>query len=131
MDPETRLPPPDAMPTGARLRFDSGQAFVIGGQLVVGRIAASPVDLVTHPAIVCPVGDTAGLSRRHAAIEPHGGCWAVDDLGSLNGSFVWDRFARRWERIRPGQRALVAPGTRLAFGWRTCVVESWPAQIRS
>jgi pSer/pThr/pTyr-binding forkhead associated (FHA) protein len=54
----------------------SGQRLELDGELVIGREGAA----VTV--------DDSELSRRHAAVRPVEGGVEIEDLGSLNGTFV-------------------------------------------
>ncbi len=54
----------------------TGQRLELEGELVIGREGA-PVTI-----------DDSELSRRHAAVRPVMGGFEVEDLGSLNGTFV-------------------------------------------
>ena len=55
----------------------AGRRVDLGGQLVVGRDEGADV-VVADPE----------LSRRHAAVRPSGDAIEVEDLGSLNGTWV-------------------------------------------
>ena len=46
----------------------------------------------------------AGVSRHHARLTRHGDGWHIDDLGSLNGTYVND------VKINPGQPVLLKDG---------------------
>ena|SRR5687768_16643628 len=54
----------------------AGQRLELDGELVIGREGA-PVTI-----------EDTELSRRHAAVRPVMGGFEVEDLGSLNGTFV-------------------------------------------
>jgi len=64
------------------------------GRITVGR--ASAVEL-SFP-------EDIGLSRQHFAFEPEGEEWAVQDLGSKNGTFVNNIPLRGRLILRPGDR---------------------------
>ncbi len=69
-----------------------------GGRITVGR--ASAVEL-SFP-------EDIGLSRQHFAFEPEGEDWAVEDLGSKNGTFV--------NNIPLKGRLILQPGDRVTAG---------------
>lgn len=69
--------PPAALPSGACLVAPQGQFSPVFDGLTVGRDPGCTFVL-----------DDAEVSRRHAAIVAHGAGWAVQDLGSRNGTFV-------------------------------------------
>jgi hypothetical protein len=55
-------------------------------------------------------GYDAGVSRRHAIIASQGGSFALEDLGSANGTFVNGR------RLQPETPAPIRHGDELKFG---------------
>ena len=71
-------------------RLESGQAFEIGRE-VGNRL----------------VLDDAGISRRHARIVPHEDGWAIEDLGSANGT---------WFKGQRVERASLRDGDRFRLG---------------
>lgn len=78
-----------------------GTKFTIDGDATVGRIADSTVHL-----------NDRGVSRRHARIRRTAAGWAIDDLESLNGTFVngermQSASLRYGDRIRFGEQALL------------------------
>src|ERR687891_2750684 len=79
------------MPT---LRITSGpargQRIECDRELVIGRADA---DLVV---------DDAEISRRHAVVRPVAGGIEVEDLGSLNGTFVDGERISAPARLKPG-----------------------------
>ena len=72
-----RLDPPRPMPRLVILQGDAPDAREIDGEAVVGR----------HPDVDVQV-DSNMVSRRHARLYPEGDGWAVEDLGSGNGTFL-------------------------------------------
>ena len=46
------------------------------------------------------------------------------DLGSTNGSFIWDVAMEHWNQIAPHQPVNLSPGDTVALGRRTFVFES-------
>jgi predicted component of type VI protein secretion system len=77
----------------------AGQRVEVTSALVVGRQAA---DLVV---------DDPQVSRRHAALRPAGGDLEVEDLGSLNGTWVNGSRINRPTRLAPGDRLRVGDTT--------------------
>ena len=57
----------------------TGRRFELAGELVIGR-----------EGVAVTIEDSE-LSRRHAAVRPISGGFQIEDLGSLNGTFVNDR----------------------------------------
>lgn len=74
-----------------------GRRFTLHGvEMVVGRLDENQIAL-----------DTESVSRRHARLVPDGTGWAVEDLGSTNGTWVND------ERVT---RRLLVDGDQVRFG---------------
>jgi len=67
---------------------------LLGERLSIGRSGGN--DLV--------FADDVGLSRRHLVLERDGEDWAVEDLGSKNGTQVNGEPVRERRRLRPGDR---------------------------
>ena len=86
-----------------RLRFVAGplagQVVEVTAAVVVGRQAA---DLVV---------DDPQVSRRHARLRPAGDGIEVEDLGSLNGTWVNGARIDRPARLVPGDRVRVGDST--------------------
>jgi len=86
----------------------AGQVIEVAEAMVVGRQAA---DLVV---------DDPQVSRRHAGLDPAGGALEVEDLGSLNGT--WVNGARITGPVR------LAAGDQVRIGDTTFEVEAPPAE---
>lgn len=79
------------------IRTGEGRSRVVplrADRLSIGR--SSNNDLV--------FADDVGLSRRHLVLERDGDDWAVEDLGSKNGTHVNGEPVRERRRLRPGDR---------------------------
>jgi pSer/pThr/pTyr-binding forkhead associated (FHA) protein len=85
------------------LRFTAGplagRRVEVTAALVLGRQAA---DLVVEDPQV---------SRRHASLRPAGDALEVEDLGSLNGTWVNDARIQGATRLAPGDRVRVGDTT--------------------
>ena len=92
--------------------LESGEKrCLLGADQVVGREPGSALRL-----------DDDSVSWRHASLRWTGQAWELQDLGSLNGTFL------DGHRIGPGARALLRMGCQLRFGdaeelWRLVDVE--------
>jgi pSer/pThr/pTyr-binding forkhead associated (FHA) protein len=77
------------------------------GRNTVGRFADKPVDidLMNQESV-----EQIWCSRQHAVVTCDAGVVAVEDLNSLNGTWV------NGVRIHPGQRRLLKPGDILQIG---------------
>ena len=85
----------------------AGRRVEVGAQLVLGR---------EHADVTL---DDEEVSRRHAVVRPVPGGLEVEDLGSLNGTWV--------NGARIERAAWLAPGDELRVGRITFAVEPGPA----
>lgn len=76
-----------------------GRRYMLSGDVLVGR----------EPTAALRLADDS-VSWRHASLRWTGRVWELQDLGSMNGTFV------DAERIAPGQRVAIRIGTRITFG---------------
>jgi len=109
-DAAIALPPitPRAQKTQATLTVVSGpstgRAFSVQGETIIGRGREAQVRL-----------DDAGSSRAHARLIPTGdGVYVLEDMGSLNGTFVDGKRIDRTE-LRSGDRINIGPNIVLTF----------------
>ncbi|MCZ2342902.1 MAG: FHA domain-containing protein [Bacteroidales bacterium] len=112
--PEPRLveayPPP--APTTQLFRVVRGERLHVGyplleGKNLIGRSADKPVDI---DLVGQEPEDQIWTSRQHALVTLHHGQIVIEDLNSLNGTFV-NRL-----RIHPGQQRLLKPGDVVQVG---------------
>lgn len=68
----------------------------------------------------------AKVSRKHAVIELKGNEATLQDIGSLNGTFI-----NRGPRLEPGVRYTIAPGDELIIGKTFLVVEASTGPVSS
>ena len=104
--PKTAVPPPlpggpapDAGPTNPKLVVVRGQRMdvtypVFAGKNYLGRTDDKPVDIDLEDQ---EAADRIWTSRQHAVITFENGKLAIEDLNSLNGTFV------NRTRVHPGQ----------------------------
>src|SRR5689334_861000 len=81
------------------LEDDGGASCELWPDHLIGRAPDSALRL-----------DDGSVSWRHASLRWTGRGWELQDLGSLNGTFLNDH------RIEVGARVLLRVGTRLRFG---------------
>jgi len=92
--------------------LESGEKrCLLGADQLIGREPSSTLRL-----------DDDSVSWRHASLRWTGLAWELQDLGSLNGTFL------DGHRVAPGARALLRMGCQLRFGdapqlWRLADVE--------
>lgn len=81
------------------LENDQGERCALWADHLVGRAPDAALRL-----------DHASVSWRHASLRWTGRGWELQDLGSLNGTFL------NGNRLEPGLRSLLRVGARLRFG---------------
>ncbi len=113
---------PGPRPTLGFVVFDDGSTFGLDRSYLVGREPGDTGDRHTAPLTIPDNNET--LSRRHAEIRLIDWVVHVVDLGSTNGTFIWDTTYERWNQIGPNQPVPLAPGDTVALGRRTFVYES-------
>ena len=107
------------------LVFDSGEAFELADDVIVGRAPGEHPEVAAgRSRSLSPGGDVATLSRVHASVELAGWDVRLVDRGSLNGTFVWDPVHRTWHRLQQAVACPILPGALVAFGRRTARFES-------
>jgi hypothetical protein len=112
-------------PPLGRLVFDTGQAYLLADDVLVGRRSDDDSLVASgHARALVPAGDASSISRAHALVRLSG--WRIEliDLGSLNGSFRWEPASAAWERIDPHAACTITVGDAIAFGRRTARLES-------
>lgn len=113
---------PGARPPLGFIVFDDGSTFGLDRSYVVGREPGSTDDPHTDPLTIQDNNET--LSRRHAEIRLIDWTVHIVDLGSTNGTFIWDPAASRWNPIPVNQPIPLSSGSTVALGRRTFVFES-------
>lgn len=92
----------------------TGEEFVLGGRVVIGRFdeETGPVDVdLSH------LPEAGYISRNHAEIyQDASGQWFVKDLGSRNGTYIRPTGSERFQRIPANQPTPIKDGDELAFG---------------
>ncbi len=113
---------PGPRPTLGFIVFDNGSTYGLDRSYVVGREPGQIGEANVAPLAIHDDNET--LSRRHAEIRLVGWDVHIVDLGSTNGTFVWDVSFERWNQIAPNTPVLLSPGDTVALGRRTFVFES-------
>ncbi len=118
-------------PPLATLVFDSGDAFEIADDAVIGRSVVDDVRVTVGIATpVEPGGDASALSRHHAWLVARGWSLELVDLGARNGTFLRRTGTPGWQRLEPGRAVLLAHGDHVAFAERVARVET-PHRFRT
>jgi hypothetical protein len=81
------------------LENDQGERCALWADHLIGRAPEAELRL-----------EHASVSWRHASVRWTGRGWELQDLGSLNGTFL------NGNRVEPGARALLRIGSRVRFG---------------
>lgn len=100
-----------AAPTVCLVVINSGRRIVLDGgqEMLVGR-KDNQRGIYPDVDLGLDGGYDAGVSRRHAIINPQGGAFVIEDLASANGTFVNGR------RLQPQTPTPVRSGDELKFG---------------
>jgi hypothetical protein len=109
-------------PTLGFIVFDDGSTFGLDRSYVIGR---EPVPTDGSPAELLVLSENnETLSRTHAELRLVD--WSVQllDMGSTNGTYIWDHSFERWNQLSPGQPVDLKSGDTVALGRRTFVFES-------
>lgn len=109
-------------PTLGFLVFDDGATWAIDRSYLIGRDPTAPTTAALDRLGVG--GDASTVSIDHAEVRLENWDVTLVDLGSTNGTFVWDTQTHRWERLTPRRPVTIAPGATAAVGHRTFVYES-------
>ncbi|MCP5030167.1 MAG: FHA domain-containing protein [Actinomycetia bacterium] len=113
---------PGPRPTLGYVVFDDGSTFGLDRSYLVGREPGNTGDTNTAPLSIQDNNET--LSRRHAEIRLVDWTVTLVDLGSTNGSFIWDIANECWNQLAAERPVQLVPGDTIALGRRTFVFES-------
>ena len=109
-------------PTMGFLVFDNGATYALDRDYVAGR--APDVSGAERASPLTIFDDELSVSGTHARIDLSGWDVVLHDLGSTNGTFIWDAAHRQWNHVPPNTPTVLAPGSTAAFGRQTFVFES-------
>lgn len=99
-------------PLGGALQIGR-QRVDLGELAVIGRTPERSDDVVQGRALPVQL-EPPGVSGIHASIRVVGWQHELCDLGSTNGTFVWDHRSDAWHRV--AEPVLIADGAVLCFG---------------
>lgn len=105
-------------PSLGTLVADDGSRYELHGSYIIGREPQAVPGTLDALAL-----DHHTVSREHARIDIRDWDIVVTDLGSTNGSFVWNHELQQWQRLGQGVSTVIGPGISLAFGQRIISVE--------
>lgn len=109
--PVTPVPIIPSPSFAAQLVVSTGQAIPLSGKTtyLIGR--EDPVSgIFPDVDTTSNDGDAAGVSRRHAQIVQQGAQWLLEDLNSVNGTFVNN------QKLAPNGRQPLNPGDQIRLG---------------
>ncbi|MDH5519695.1 MAG: FHA domain-containing protein [Acidimicrobiia bacterium] len=109
-------------PTLGFIVFDDGASFGLDRSYVIGREPSLGDNPDAELLVIHDNNDT--LSRTHAELRLDGWTVQIVDLGSTNGTYVWDSQNDRWNQLTAGHPIELQSGETVALGRRTFVFES-------
>ncbi len=109
-------------PTLGFIVFDDGASFGLDRSYVIGREPSAGDNPDAEQLVIHDNNDT--LSRTHAELRLDGWTVQIVDLGSTNGTYVWDAQNDRWNQLTAGHPIELQSGETVALGRRTFVFES-------
>ena len=109
-------------PTLGFIVFDDGASFGLDRSYLIGREPSSAEHPDAELLVIHDNNDT--LSRTHAELRLDGWTVQIVDLGSTNGTYIWDSENDRWNQLTAGHPVELQSGETVALGRRTFVFES-------
>lgn len=108
-------------PTLGFIVFDDGTTFALDRSYAIGRELPEVVDPDMTPLVIDDPEHS--VSRRHAELRLDGWDVVVRDVGSSNGTRVWNPPTSSWQRLQTGEPLALRDGTYVAVGRRVFVYE--------
>jgi hypothetical protein len=109
-------------PTLGFIVFDDGASFGLDRSYVIGREPSPTTNPDGELLVIHDNNDT--LSRSHAELRLDGWTVQIVDLGSTNGTYIWDTQNDRWNQLTANHPVELQSGETVALGRRTFVFES-------
>lgn len=107
------------------LLLDDGTAYSLDGDYVLGRQPELADDVAKGRARPIKVDDGSGkISRVHAGVNIRGWDVVISDLGSHNGTRVFNIGEPTWRTLHADESVLLKPGGRLVIGQFTFEFQS-------
>ncbi len=107
--------------------FDDGMTYGLNRSYTIGRNPESEEGF--EPLKISTGNET--ISRNHATLTIDGSQVSVSDLGSTNGTFIWNAVNQAWNQVEPNSTIKIEPGTTVALGRRAFVFEGVDSDPRS
>ncbi|MEM7286734.1 MAG: FHA domain-containing protein [Actinomycetota bacterium] len=109
-------------PTLGFLVFDDGATYALDRDYVAGRAPDISGEPNASPLTI--LDEELSVSGTHARIDLSGWDVVLHDLGSTNGTFIWNAAQQQWVHVPPHTPTILSPGSTAAFGRQTFVFES-------
>jgi hypothetical protein len=107
------------------LLSDAGMAYSLDADYILGRAPELTEDVASGRARPLKVDDGTGkISRVHARVTLHDWDVVITDLGSHNGTSVFNPGATSWRTLRADEPFVLLPGGRLVIGQSTFEFQS-------
>lgn len=118
---------PGIRPTLGFVVFADGATYALDRPYLIGRNPQPDPDgdytpLATQDA-------TQSVSREHARLDLDEWDVVYMDLGSTNGSFLWDAGASRWNPLAPNTPVVLSSGSTVSVGRMTFVFEGASKEV--
>lgn len=107
--------------------FDDGMTYGLNRSYAIGRNPEA--DDGYEPLKISTGNET--ISRNHATLTIDGSEVSVADLGSTNGTFIWNAVNQAWNQVESNTPVKIEPGTTVALGRRAFVFEGVDSDPRS
>ena len=132
--PSTELPPlaeitakNNPIDSTGFIIFDDGMTYGLNRSYTIGRNPETGEGF--EPLKISTGNET--ISRNHATISVDGPRVSITDLGSTNGTFIWNAVNQAWNQLEPNSSVDIEPGTTVALGRRAFVFEGVQSDPRS
>jgi hypothetical protein len=107
------------------LLSDAGMAYSLDADYILGRAPELTEDVARGRARPLKVDDGTGkISRVHARVTLHDWDVVITDLGSHNGTSVFNPGATSWRTLGADEPFVLLPGGRLVIGQSTFEFQS-------
>ena len=120
---------PGPRPTLGFVVFSDGATYAVDRPYLIGREPQPSLD--SGMAALATQDVSQSVSREHAKLTLDGWDVIYTDIGSTNGSFVWNVSARRWDPILPNVPVVLASGCTISVGRMSFVFEGASRPVTS
>jgi pSer/pThr/pTyr-binding forkhead associated (FHA) protein len=107
---------PSAVASNIEVHLSSGERLRVAGRGVIGRDPSEAPGSFAHRITLADTEKLLSRAHLEFGLEGDGQFW-ICDLHSTNG-VVLERPGQAPQRCQPGDRVVIQPGDRVAFGGR-------------